>query len=112
MHVRLPAELDGDIVIYVGTRLVHTLMEHDHVGELRLTVFPVVLWAGERLFGETSDKKPLRLVHVGTFTGLRDARLAGEGATARFGPPIEAGHATSPIRSNRVRGRCRDRQLL
>lgn len=112
MHVRLPAELDGDIVIYVGTRLVHTLMEHDHAGELRLTVFPVVHWGGERLFGEASDKKPLRLVHVGTFTGLRDARLAREGATARLGPPIETGHATSPIWSNRVRGRCRDRQLL
>ncbi|MCT9112889.1 hypothetical protein ACFWD7_34165 [Streptomyces mirabilis] len=56
VHVRLPAELDGDIVVYVGTRLVHTLMEHDHVGELRLTVFPVVLWAGERLFGFTHSE--------------------------------------------------------
>ena len=30
--------------------------------ELRLFVFPVVVGAGERLFGETSDKKPFRLV--------------------------------------------------
>jgi hypothetical protein len=29
-------------------------------------VFPVVLGAGERLFGETSDKKPMRLVDTKT----------------------------------------------
>jgi dihydrofolate reductase len=55
-------QLDGEIVVAASFRLVHTLMEHDLVDELRLKIFPVVLGAGERLFAETSSKKPLRLV--------------------------------------------------
>jgi dihydrofolate reductase len=63
---RLKQEVDGDIVVYASTQLVHTLMEHDLVDELRLTVYPFVLGAGERLFGETSDRKPMRLLHTRT----------------------------------------------
>ena len=63
---KLRQELDGDIVVYGSTRLVHTLMEHDLVDELRLTVYPVVLGSGERLFGETSDKVPMRLISTQT----------------------------------------------
>jgi dihydrofolate reductase len=63
---KLRQELDGDIVVYGSTRLVHTLMEHDLADELRVTVYPVVLGNGERLFGETSDKKPMRLISVRT----------------------------------------------
>lgn len=59
---RLKQELDGDIVVYASYQLERTLLEHDLVDELRLFVFPIVLGAGERLFGETSGKKPIRLV--------------------------------------------------
>jgi dihydrofolate reductase len=59
---RLKQELDGDIVVYASYQLGRTLLEHDLVDELRLFVFPVVVGAGERLFGETSGEKPFRLV--------------------------------------------------
>jgi dihydrofolate reductase len=59
---KLKQELDGEIVVPASFQLLRTLIEHDLVDELRLKVFPVVLGEGERLFGETSDKKPLRLV--------------------------------------------------
>ena len=63
---RLKREFDGDIVVPASVRLVRTLLEHDLVDELRLKVFPVVLGAGERLFGEASRKMAMRLVDVRT----------------------------------------------
>jgi dihydrofolate reductase len=63
---KLKQELGGDIVVYASYQLGRTLIEHDLVDEFRLTVFPVVLGAGERLFGETSDKKPMRLINTQT----------------------------------------------
>jgi dihydrofolate reductase len=63
---KLKQELDGEIVIPASYQLGRTLIEHDLVDELRLVVFPVVLGTGERLFGETSDKKPMRLIGTKT----------------------------------------------
>ena len=58
----LKERLNGEIVVPASLQLVRTLIEKDLVDELRLMVYPFVLGAGERLFGETSDKVPLRLV--------------------------------------------------
>ena len=63
---KLKQELDGEIIVPASYQLGRTLLEHDLVDELRLVVFPVVLGAGRRLFGETSDKKPMRLVATKT----------------------------------------------
>jgi dihydrofolate reductase len=59
---KLKQQLAGDIVVPASFQLVHTLIEHALADELRLIIYPVVLGAGERLFGETSDKKPLHLI--------------------------------------------------
>ena len=80
---KLKEEQDGDIVVHGSARLVQTLIEHDLVDELRLMVYPVVLGSGKRLFGETSDKKPLRLVEskvVGDGVSILIYRPAGEEA--------------------------------
>ena len=66
----LKQELHGEIVVPASYQLGRTLIEHDLVDELRLVVFPVVLGAGEHLFGEAGDRKPMRLV---------DARTIGDG---------------------------------
>jgi dihydrofolate reductase len=66
---KLKHELNGEVVVPASIQLVRTLMERDLVDELRLKIFPVVLGAGERLFGETSDKKPMRLVETQTVGG-------------------------------------------
>ena len=63
---KLKQQREGEIIVYASRPLVRALMEHDLVDELRLTVFPVALGAGERLFGETSDKRPLRLISTKT----------------------------------------------
>jgi dihydrofolate reductase len=66
---RLRKELDGDMLVYGSRRLSRALIEMGLVDELRLLVYPVVLGAGDRLFGETQDKIALRLVESRPLTG-------------------------------------------
>ncbi len=63
-------QTSGDVVVHGSAQLVQGLLANDLVDELRLMVFPVVLGSGKRLFGETDDKKPLR---------LSDSRVVGDG---------------------------------
>ncbi|MEV4680790.1 dihydrofolate reductase family protein [Streptomyces kurssanovii] len=67
---RLKQELAGEIVVYGSRQLARTLMEHDLADELRLMVHPVVLGAGETVFGGTSEEMSVRLL---------DNRTVGDG---------------------------------
>jgi len=66
---KLRRAFTGDIVVTGSFGIAQMLLEHDLVDALRLKVFPVVLGAGEHLFGETSGKRPMRLVDVRTLDG-------------------------------------------
>jgi dihydrofolate reductase len=77
---KLRQKQDGDIVVHGSARLVQTLIEHDLVDEFRLMVYPVVLGSGKRLFGEASDKKPLRLV---------DSKVVGDGVAILIYEPTK-----------------------
>jgi dihydrofolate reductase len=63
---------EGDIVVHGSASLARELIEQNLVDELRLMVFPVILGQGKRLFGDTSDKKALRLA---------ESKAVGDGVT-------------------------------
>jgi len=77
---RLRDTAAGDVYVQGSAQLVQALVEHDLVDELRLMVFPLLLGKGKRLFGETSDKKRLRLA---------ESRTVGDGVTILIYQPAQ-----------------------
>jgi dihydrofolate reductase len=67
---KLKQEVEGVILVAGSAQLVQGLVENALVDEIRLMVFPVVLGSGKRLFGDSTDKVPLKLV---------DSKTVGEG---------------------------------
>ena len=67
---KVKGQHQGDIVVHGSATLVHALVEQGLVDEVRLMVFPVVLGTGKRLFGDTTDKVPMR---------LKDSNIVGDG---------------------------------
>jgi dihydrofolate reductase len=78
---KLHREIDGPILFAGSAQLVQGLLERDLVDELHLMVFPVVLGEGKRLFGDVSEKKPLRLL---------DSRSVGDGVSILTYEPAAA----------------------
>jgi len=62
----------GDPILVAGSRtLVHSLLKHRLVDELRLMIFPIILGSGRRLFPESPAKLPLKLIDQRAFgTGV------------------------------------------
>ncbi len=81
---RVRDDHEGDIVVHGSAQLAQTLLEHDLVDELRLMAFPVVLGSGKRLFGDSTDKKTLRLI---------DSKVVGEGVAILTYEPARDGVA-------------------
>jgi dihydrofolate reductase len=64
---------DGpEIQVHGSPGLIQTLLKHDLIDELRLWIFPLILGAGKRLFGEGAIPAGLKLV---------DSRLSKTGVT-------------------------------
>ena len=105
----LRTKLEGEIVVYGSDQLVRTLMDHGLVDELRLTIYPVVLGVGHRLFDDITDKTALR--PLGTTT-LGDSLILAS-LRGRQGRPSSVAieqsqlrHPTSVLGTTRPTRRC------
>ena len=78
---RLKRDEAGDLHVIGSTELVHALIEHDLVDELRLMIDPLVLGGGKRFFRDDGVTRALRLV---------DSQVVSTGAILATYAPAEA----------------------
>src|SRR4051794_16974316 len=69
----------AEVQVAGSVQLAQALLEDDLVDELRLMVFPVALGSGKRLFGESDDKKTMRLT---------SSETVGEGVSILIYEPV------------------------
>jgi len=79
---KLKKKLKGNIVVHGSAQLVQALSANDLIDELRLMVFPVILGAGKRLFGEMGQKKSMQLI---------SSQTVGDGVEILIYEPKQAG---------------------
>ena len=75
----LKEQVDGDLLVQGSAQLTYALMEHDLVDEWRLMIFPIVVGAGKRFFGDPGQAVDLRLV---------ESRAVGEGVAILTYEPV------------------------
>lgn len=64
---QLKAQYARDVLVHGSVQLVQALIAHDLVDGLHLLVYPVVVGAGRRLFGNTGETMRFRLCEAATF---------------------------------------------
>ena len=65
---KLKDQEGGPILVAGSCTLVHALIEHGLIDELRVMLFPVTVGGGKRLFPENSEKTRLELADSQTFS--------------------------------------------
>jgi len=76
---KLKQQPGGDILVHGSAELTYTLMEHDLVDEWRLMIFPIVIGAGKRCFGDPGKAVDLKLT---------DSRAVGDGVAILIYHPV------------------------
>ena len=92
---RLKKEEGPDLLTQGSTELLHTLFKHDLVDELRLSIFPVILGAGKRLFVDGVSPVALQLISSKVSPSGVTVNTYARGGEVRTGnfqidPPTEA----------------------
>jgi dihydrofolate reductase len=68
---QLKRESEGQLLIMGSAALIHSLLPHGVIDEYRLTIYPVLLGGGVRLFPNDGELHRLRLVESrATTTGV------------------------------------------